>query len=471
MSAKHAIVLTGLMSCLLSLGACSNSPWAQSLERSIAADPRLQSSPSASPSSGETQAQLPANFPAEIPRYPQAELVQVTPSTGLNSATQPGETQSSDTQAGGTQSGETQSSGTQTQWATTNPAEQVQQFYQTELNRNGWQLTQPATPGQPLTATREGLQVTVTVPPTIDPSRTLFSIAYQFTDTAQALPSPTAGTSSGSSSGDVPQPGDPNFVGPVLPGNSVAQQPGNSANPTTSPVATAFTDLDQAPAQLRSYIVDLEQLNALPLQGSNAAKSGANEFKPNQAMTRREYARWLVTANNLLYANQAARQIRLAASTEQPVFQDVKPTDPDFGAIQALANAGLIPSPLSGSTTTVTFRPDAPLTREDLILWKVPIDTRQALPNASIDAVQQTWGFQDAARIDPQSLKAVLADFQNGDQSNIRRAFGYTTLFQPKKSVSRAEAAAVLWQFGTSTDSITAKDALQGGTKPAPVGP
>jgi hypothetical protein len=423
------------MSCLLSLGACSNSPWAQSLERSIAADPRLQSSPAASPAEG-TQAQLPDDFPSEIPRYPQAQLIEANPGSGLNSATQ-------------------------TQWATTNSPDQVQQFYQTELSRNGWQLTQPATPGQPLTAVRDELQATITIPPSIDPSRTVFSIAYQLSDTAQAAPDAI------NSPGAVPQPGDPNFVGPVPSGDAIVQSP----SPLPASGNTAFTDLDQAPPALRSFVVDLEQLNALPLQGTNVATAGANEFKPNQAITRREYARWLVTANNLLYANQPARQLRLAAPSEQPTFQDIKPTDPDFGAIQALANAGLIPSPLSGSSTTVTFRPDAPLTREDLLLWKVPIDTRQTLPNASIDAVQQTWGFQDTARIAPPALKAVLADYQNGDQSNIRRAFGYTTLFQPKRSVSRAEAAAVLWHFGTPTDGVTAKDAIQSGTKPAPTGP
>ena len=107
------------------------------------------------------------------------------------------------------------------------------------------------------------------------------------------------------------------------------------------------------------------------------------------------------------------------------------------------------------------FRPDAPLTREQLILWKVPLDTRQALPNASIDAVRESWGFQDAARIDPKALRAVLADFQNGEQSNIRRALGYTTLFQPKRPVTRAEAAAAIWYFGNASEGISAGEALK----------
>ena len=55
----------------------------------------------------------------------------------------------------------------------------------------------------------------------------------------------------------------------------------------------------------------------------------------------------------------------------------------------------------------------------------------------------------------------LYADFQNGDLSNIRRIFGYTTLFQPKKPVTRAEAAASLWYFGFQGDGITAQEVLE----------
>jgi S-layer homology domain len=190
-------------------------------------------------------------------------------------------------------------------------------------------------------------------------------------------------------------------------------------------------------------------------------------FEPGKAITRREYARWLVAANNAIYTNVPARKIRPGTSTDQPAFRDVATSDPDFGAIQGLANAGLIPSSLSGDTGAVNFRPNSTLTREDLIAWKVPVDIRRSLPNATIESVKESWGFQDTAKIDPKALRAVLADYQNGDLSNIRRAFGYTTLFNPKKTVSRAEAAGVLWFFGAQGDGLSAKDALQGG-QPSP---
>lgn len=124
----------------------------------------------------------------------------------------------------------------------------------------------------------------------------------------------------------------------------------------------------------------------------------------------------------------------------------------------------MIPSPLTGSSTALTFRPDAPLTRKDLILWKVPLDTRQPLPQATPAAVAEAWGFQDAGKIEPRALQAVLADYQNGDFANILRAFGYTTLFQPDKAATRAEAAAVLWRFGNSTEGITAEEVLKPGS-------
>lgn len=169
---------------------------------------------------------------------------------------------------------------------------------------------------------------------------------------------------------------------------------------------------------------------------------------------------WLLAVNNTFYSDQRTKKIRPAVESAQPAFQDVGKTNIDFAAIQGLAEAGIIPSPLNGSTTVVKFRPDAPLTRKDLVLWKVPLDTRAALPAATAAAVTEAWGFQDAGKIEPIALKAVLTDHSNGEFANIRRALGYTTLFQPDKAVTRAEAAAVLWRFGNSTEGITAADVL-----------
>ncbi len=246
-------------------------------------------------------------------------------------------------------------------------------------------------------------------------------------------------------------------------------------------VAGDYSDIDKAPEEIQPYLVDLIELgllevrapktpapapvaensssdNPTPAPAAKPAPPAADEFRPNQAMTRREYARWLLAVNNKFYAGERTRKIRPGVESAQPVFQDVPVTDPDFGSIQGLAEAGMIPSPLTGSSTTITFRPEAPLTRKDLLLWKVPLDTRQPLPEASVSAVQQAWGFQDAGKIEPRALQAVLADYQNGDFANIRRAFNYTTLFQPDKAATRAEGSAVLWRFGNSTEGVSAAE-------------
>ncbi|MBE9181384.1 S-layer homology domain-containing protein [Oculatella sp. LEGE 06141] len=475
MSPKRSIALTGLaITLLLPLGACANARWSESLQRSLAADPRLQENPvsigagSSSPTNttavtdGATPsqtAQLPANFPAEIPRYPNAELVNVAPGSS--------DAFSNDEQE------------TQTEWLSPDSEAEVQQFYQDAFRSDGWNLRSPQSdtaaanaeqPAGNLVAERDGLNVTVAVAPSsatagnsaLPAPQTELTISYRL-GSSTAMSGTASPTETAQS---APQPGDPEFIGPVPPANWSAQTAEGATASGDRPTSTdAFTDLDQAPEELRQYVADLAQLGVLRVTAaSNGDANNAaltSQLKPNQEITRREYARWLVAANNSMYGDRPTRKIRLATASSQPAFQDVPTSDPDFAAIQGLAEAGIIPSSLAGDATTVTFRPNAPLTREELILWKVPIDTRQTLPNATIDAVQQTWGFQDATRIDPRSLRAVLADYQNGDLSNIRRAFSYTTLLQPKKPATRAEAAAVLWYFGAQGDGISANDALQ----------
>ncbi len=236
--------------------------------------------------------------------------------------------------------------------------------------------------------------------------------------------------------------------------------PTPTPTPLESPVLKkALTDV---PTGLRPYIVDLAKLGVFQQeQTKNQDNPDTTTIsEPQNLVSRRVYARWLVSANNEMFANNSAKHIRLARANEKPIFEDVPKTDPDFAVIQGLAEAGLIASPLSGDVNVVKFRPDDFLTREDLILWKVPLDFRQPLPEATIEKVKAAWDFQDTSKIDPAALRAVLADAEN-DFSNIRRVFGYTRLFRPDKTVSRAEAAAVLWYFGDQNDGISAQIALQ----------
>lgn len=451
---KRPAVFLSLAVLLSSLTACANSPVAKNLEESLAADSRLennsvifgkanQSEPQQLP---QSTVKLPADFPSDIPLYANAQLQEVTPS----------------------------SNGVSTRWLSSDPSNIIESFYRSSFQANNWQILQQPTDQQSnvIAARRNDLQVKVSIQPksVTNPApnqpQTNTELLIEYGGNVAATAQPTAGTNKSETNNQVSQPGDPQFIGPVPP-TSVSQPASTPDDSKTTAVATGttseFSDLNKVPPELRQHIQDLAALGVLSVE-SNAAKSDTattNQFEPSKIITRREYARWLVAANNAMYANNPAKQIRLASESVQSAFSDVPKTNADFAEIQGLAEAGLIPSPLSGDSTEVLFRPDAPLTREQLILWKLPLDTRQALPGANLEAVKQTWGFQDVGKIDPKALRAVLADFQNAEQSNIRRVFGYTTLFQPKKPVTRAEAAAALWYFGTQGDGVSAADALK----------
>jgi hypothetical protein len=310
----------------------------------------------------------------------------------------------------------------------------IQAFYQQELPAKQWQIvSKPSDTDNYLVAQQQ--QTQVKIGPNPDPKSnqlgvTSFTIAYLDRNQSTAPSTPNSTTS--------PSP---------TPDRSIAPSLATSPSPFSTSSRSTLTEI----APNRDYIADLSQLGIFT----------AGDQNKNKIVTRREYARWLVAAYNRINSTKPTHQIRLATPDAKPTFQDVPANHPDFPSIQGLAEAGLIPSPLSGDATAVLFRPDTPLSREQLILWKIPLDTRQALPTASLDAIKQTWGFQDAGKIDPKAMRAVLADFQNGERSNIRRVFGYTTLFQPKKTVSLNEVATTIWYFGSDTEGLSAPEALK----------
>lgn len=456
LSHHRSLVLFILVTCTL-LAGCSNSSLGEALERSFAADPKLtetQSPTSTTTGDGNqtarqaTVVQLPDDFPTVIPRYPGAVLQAVIPAQGAS----------------------VDSSKVETRWHSLDAGDRILSFYRETFQKNNWQiLNQPESTRATGTvvARRNDLNVTVSVQP----------------DSPVAASRPGAGTAASAKapntelviqySRDTSQtrntarptsqkPGNDLSTLSPFSGTTALGASGDSSAAQSQPVSgdIPFTDLNKTPAELRQYVEDVAKLGILSpavSQQKQNQSQGGSLFEPNKPITRREYARWLMAANNRLYSDRPTQQIRLAQTSAQPVFKDVPRTDPDFPAIQGLAEAGIIPSSLAGDPTITTFRPNDPLTRESMLLWKVPVDTRQALPTANIETVKQTWGFQDAAKIDPRALRAVLADYQNGDLSNIRRAYGYTTLFQPKKPVTRAEAAATLWYIGFQGEGKSAK--------------
>lgn len=467
---KRSVLLVSLAVLLTSLTACANSPDAKNIEQSLAADPRLKDKSltlgaqevrnNQQPQTPQPTVQLPTDFPKDIPLYPNATLQEATPSSQENSSVS-------------------------ARWLSYDPSNLIANYYLQQFQAKNWQIVKSPTdePGSSFEARRNDIQLKVSIQPKTvtkpSPNQPQTSTEIQIsylrnsgqtaqvnptpnTETAQVNPTPSPQTANDDS---VVQTGDRSFIGPVQP--QTATQPSATSDHKNATVATPssqeFSDLNKAPQGFRQYIQDLAALGVFTVE-SNVTKSNGsttNQFDSGKVVTHRQFARWLVAANNAMHANDAAKQIRVASESSQPTFRDVPKTDPDFPAIQGLAEAGLIPSSLSGDSTAVLFQPEAPLLREQLILWKVPLDTRQALPSANLEAVKQTWGFQDAGKIDPKALRAVLADFQNGEKSNIRRVFGYTTLFQPKKPLTRAETAASLWYFGSQSEGISAREAVK----------
>ncbi|XP_064964624.1 uncharacterized protein LOC135673625 isoform X3 [Musa acuminata AAA Group] len=173
--------------------------------------------------------------------------------------------------------------------------------------------------------------------------------------------------------------------------------------------------------------------------------------QPGDLCTRREYARWLVTASNVFSRNTFSKvyPAMYIENLTELAFDDVTPKDPDFPFIQGLAEAGLISSKLSRSDLDVSvnilddyvlFSPDSPLSRQDLISWKMALERRQ-LPEVDKNHLYQCTGYIDVDKINPDAWPALIADFAGGEQGITALAFGYTRLFQPDKPVTKAQAA------------------------------
>lgn len=260
---------------------------------------------------------------------------------------------------------------------------------------------------------------------------------------------------------------------PAVPSPEPSPSPSNSPSPPNSPpIASSsnvsppnpvnstnpWPDLDQTPVNLRPYVNDLLALDLIKPESKPNLKPD-QKIAPSRLsdpIDRRTFAKWLLQVNNRFY--DTTKQIRTATPTTKPVFQDIPTIDPDFNSIQGLAEAGIIPSALTNSAGSDRFYPDKPITREDVLRWKVPLDARTTLPPATLGDIRKAWAFQDLDKINPVALSALYTDHQNGDASNLRRTFGYTTLLQPKRAITHAEAAAILWSIGFQSDRITAQD-------------
>lgn len=165
--------------------------------------------------------------------------------------------------------------------------------------------------------------------------------------------------------------------------NSAASpSPGAQSVAATGSPATvaAFTDINGYDGA--------QQINDLAALGVFDQTSGA--FKPNDPITRRDFVRWLVKANNAI-VKDPSYHVRLAQGNTA-TFVDVPAGDPDFKYIQGLADSGYVIG-----VDKSHFAPNKKLTREQMIYVKASLDEHHTI-TTSPDKGQRPTSYTDMSK-------------------------------------------------------------------------
>lgn len=153
--------------------------------------------------------------------------------------------------------------------------------------------------------------------------------------------------------------------------------------------------------------------------------TGSGSFAPEGIITRSQFVQIL--------ANLSGEDFS-ACSTK--VFEDVN-GEWFAPAVAWAAQKGI------ADTDTNTFRPNEPITREDMALMLYRYAKNVA--KAELPAVNTAVRFTDAAEISPAAAQAVAAMQKGGIINGI--ADGASFRFAPKAQASRAQAAAMIARF------------------------
>lgn len=259
------------------------------------------------------------------------------------------------------------------------------------------------------------------------------------TDTTTTTESVTA--SPGATDVPAASPSSAASAAPVAAAAAVAT-PSGSPDPLS---AVHFTDVSGIYAEK-----PIKQEAVLGVFGTKDGK-----FNPYGAITRGDYVRWLVLANNA-YFSSPAEVIRLAEPNSEQSFVDVPKSDPNFKYIQGLANAGF----LVGIDKT-HFAPARNITREEMLAILISRDLHGRFDSVSLDRVKSDTGLADADKISKPYWGAIDADHWSnifGSANSLSRVFGPVKNLHPQQLATRADAAVAISLIQTHSADYASKN-------------
>ena len=196
---------------------------------------------------------------------------------------------------------------------------------------------------------------------------------------------------------------------------AVLAAPAAQTATTTPATAAKFTDI---PASLWAY-GDIESLSGLGYISGYPDST----FKPGNTITRAEFVSILGKALKLAAYNPAA-----------PDFSDVAQGDWFYGSVEDAVYAGIVKG-YGGA-----FKPDDPITREEMAVILVKALNEQAQAGSSMNS---GTAFKDDASISAWAKGFVAVAVQDG----LIKGYPGDNSFRPKSAATRAEACAMIVNF------------------------
>jgi S-layer homology domain len=233
------------------------------------------------------------------------------------------------------------------------------------------------------------------------------------------------------------------------PTSSAITAMGGSASPAAAGTPVTYSDL--------SGVAGQQQITDLASLGVFGMPSGT--FNPNGTITRGDFVKWLVLANNAIFANEPDKIIRPSQATTSS-YPDVATSSPNFAYIQGMYDSGF-----AVGFPDKTFKPADLLTREQMIAIKENVD-RGGVDKYYVSFSDTTLpNWKDKDLINKLFRGAIAEDYSLDRQAtrqgeanlvidNVGRTFGAIAMLRPQQPVTRAQAALILWKIGAHSDKI-----------------